>query len=496
MQASRMFIRSHMCRSPLHRRLRLNWKESSRNISRKERSGDSARLWSSTASHHEQLGPRLVAQDDHPLRSPPLDPGAEPALENDSRSPLERFRTKPKKPLSVTDLISPAWCELQYWYTLTKHGRKRRTPAMKQGSAVHKKLEEEVHEAVEVNVTTKEDMWALKIWNVIQGLRTLRITGMTREMEIWGVIDGQVVNGIIDELSYRAPLETVEGEETIEAIPEDGVDGNTSSGKVLLGGDPYQRLTINDFFRTQGAVVLGEDPTGPSPWLGSDTVPQKQVHITDVKTRGARTLPQGAALRPTKMQLFLYHHILSTLATNSVDPATLFARYSVNPAVPFTDGFIAQVGALDFNFREESVDSSDPPFESAEDSVSELLEHNSLTQLWALMINEYKRAIPLLTPTSAAISPLVKAEFRRAWDGTVLGSKVFRYDQEELDAYVGKEMSWWKGEREAVGVDIEEAYKCGMCEFAEECDWRKQKVVEVVEKVKLRKRGRPRKSGV
>ncbi|KAK1918901.1 hypothetical protein P3342_001030 [Pyrenophora teres f. teres] len=45
--------------------------------------------------------------------------------EEDTRSPLERFRTKPKKPLSVTDLISPAWCELQYFTPLASLGANR-----------------------------------------------------------------------------------------------------------------------------------------------------------------------------------------------------------------------------------------------------------------------------------------------------------------------------------------------------------------------------------
>jgi exonuclease V len=57
-------------------------------------------------------------------------------------SPLVRFRSFPKKPFSVSDLIAGAWCELQYYYTLTKlpGGKKTRTAAMKGGSKVHKKL--------------------------------------------------------------------------------------------------------------------------------------------------------------------------------------------------------------------------------------------------------------------------------------------------------------------------------------------------------------------
>jgi exonuclease V len=33
-------------------------------------------------------------------------------------------------------------------------------------------------------------------------------------------------------------------------------------------------------------------------------------------------------------------------------------------------------------------------------------------------------------------------------------------------------MEWWHGERQATGVDIEEAFKCRSCEFASDCSWR------------------------
>jgi len=46
---------------------------------------------------------------------------------------------------------------------------------------------------------------------------------------------------------------------------------------------------------------------------------------------------------------------------------------------------------------------------------------------------------------------------------------------------VDDEMNWWRGKREARGVDIQEAYKCGYCEFADECTWRKTKIEEATE---------------
>ncbi|OBT39814.1 hypothetical protein VE00_10106 [Pseudogymnoascus sp. WSF 3629] len=89
----------------------------------------------------------------HPEAPPPEAPVS------DTRSPLQRYRSAPRKALSVTDLVSPAWCELQYSMTLAMHGRKPRTEAMKRGSEVHAALEEEVYTSVQIEVATKEDAW-------------------------------------------------------------------------------------------------------------------------------------------------------------------------------------------------------------------------------------------------------------------------------------------------------------------------------------------------
>ena len=48
-------------------------------------------------------------------------------------------------------------------------------------------------------------------------------------------------------------------------------------------------------------------------------------------------------------------------------------------------------------------------------------------------------------------------------------------------------MSGWKGERETRGVEMEETFKCWMCEVAEGCSWRVERVEEG-----LRRQGRRR----
>ena len=386
----------------------------------------------------------------------------------DLRSPLERFRTKPKKTLSVTDLVSPSWCELQYWYTLTKHGKKRRTPAMRQGSRVHKTLEDQVYTTVQVDVNTKEDAWGLRIWNIIQGLKTLRDTGITREVEVWGVVDGSVVNGVLDQLSYICPDRELE----------------ESAAKWSNDTVPADQTIITNFM---GSSVGSSNDDGMVKNLRDIIKKTSRIYLTDVKTRGAKSIPKGASFRPTLMQLMLYHRLLSDLATNKVDAAVIFDRYELDSTAPFSDNFIAQIGNLEEVFVDASTDlqqSQDTPI-STQDSMQLLLEHNSLQKLWGLMIQEFQRTMPAGVKS---IGNVLKAEYRAQADGAILGIKTFLYDDKVMQTYLDDEMRWWKGEREAQGVCIEEAYKCGFCEFADECSWRKERIEQATEAHRARTR--------
>ncbi|KAL9027399.1 MAG: hypothetical protein Q9196_004064 [Gyalolechia fulgens] len=406
-----------------------------------------------------------------PLDPPPV--ASEPeAL--DHRSPLERFRSRPMKPLSVTDLVSPSWCELQYWFSLTKHGKKKRTPAMKQGSAVHKTLEEEVHRTVAVDVATKEDAWGLRIWNIIQGLRTLRETGMTREFEVWGVLGGLVVNGVIDELSYICPDRELEATEA-----------NAARSPPPL---PADQKSILDFLSPRGLQALSQAnfdaATRPPPPSSREA---SRIYVTDVKTRNTSSVPKGASFRPTAMQLMLYRCLLTNMATNKVDTNLLFSRYRLHPDEPFTDGFVAQISEMYYDAPSHPSQTSgfDLPSSTPEynyDTVDLLLSHNSLNQLWSLMMREFHATFP---QGEKSIGNVLQAEYRNASDGLVMGSRAFLYDQTTLETYVEDELKWWRGERPAVGVCIEEAYKCGSCEFAEECGWRKGKIEEAREKMRM-----------
>ena len=55
------------------------------------------------------------------------------------------------------------------------------------------------------------------------------------------------------------------------------------------------------------------------------------------------------------------------------------------------------------------------------------------------------------------------------------------YNEDWLLKNVLKCQEYWLGQRFAQGVDIEDAWKCSLCTFADNCDWRQAKVRELMQ---------------
>ncbi|KAJ5744855.1 hypothetical protein N7533_009725 [Penicillium manginii] len=447
---------------------------------------------------------------------------AQAAATIDTRSPVERFRRPPNKSFSVTDLVSPAWCELQYWYTLTKHGRKRRTPAMKQGSIVHKTLEDEIYTTVPVDITTKEDAWALRIWNVIQGLRLLREYGITRELEVWGLIDGEVVNGVIDQLSYECPDSKFEA--TAVRFYEDA-----AKSRAAL---PEYQVSLSDYLlsSSQGGKRLEDlaehqpvEEFYPAEEESMAVYDLPRIYMTDVKTKANGSAPtvKSTSFRPTLLQLQLYYHMLNRLITS--DDVTIYVlaeRYGFDPERPFTDTFITEVGGLNAEFfdaesspeldmddairRSSGSASVSSPSEASQDSTSVLLTHGTLARLWEYMKDELRvtflpeslstsppvaPSIPshtqpdMLKEYPTLLSPVLTARYVSSAPTTDpqprhIGSRSFFYDTDTMSSYITEQMEWWRGQRDPRGVEVMEAWKCRFCDFNEECTWRQERALE------------------
>lgn len=392
----------------------------------------------------------------------------------DTRPPILRYRAPPRKALSVTDLVSPAWCELQYAFDLSKHGRKRATPAMKMGTVVHQKLEAEVYTSVPVEVKTMEEKWGLKIWNVISGLGILAETGMTRELEVWGLVGGEVVGGVVDKVDLRCPNPAVEAALQRQDVRKNGEDKKKET-KVDEG-----QSTLDSFMLGHGATTLSgamhgqpfsqplSQATFQPPSSSSQSAPSPTLYITDVKTRRARSIPNDISARPTKYQVMLYNRMLSNMIAGKFDFSTVAKHYGLDMDRPFSDGFIAQIASLDA------------------DGLDLILSHNSIARLWSLIPGAFAKVAEAAGGAESgeglSVSPILTAEYRDPSTGDVRRTKTFLYDDEVLDRYIQNGMEWWHGEREARGVEIDEAFKCQICQFAPECEWRKNKVEEAIAK--------------
>lgn len=397
--------------------------------------------------------PEEVAADQSAAQAePPAAPQFEDELE-DHRSPLQKFRSYPRRPLTVTDLTSGAWCELQYWYTLSRlpGGRRTRTAAMRQGSKVHQKLEEEVHTTVEVQVLSRVDGFGLKLWNFIHGLRTLRDTGLTRELEIWGVLDGNLVNGVIDYLSHDNPNPEFEFE-----LSQEVEEKKPQQAKVTA------YFTSSKASSASPAKAIKDGP---------------KTYLADVKTRGSLHKVSNSMLRPAKIQLLLYHRFLSDIAAGKLDFYKIFRRHGLNPDEPFSDAFLAQMASLHEEIVPETPSSS---WETIEDDTKSMcsaetekpddaLRYKSLRELLFLV----KREVNLTFPEGAkSMGSMLRVQYIYRDDGREIGHHDFPVSRSVLDEYLKVYMAWWRGERRATGVDIEEAFKCRSCEFAEVCTWR------------------------
>lgn len=392
---------------------------------------------------------------------------------------------------------------------------------MKAGSAVHKELEDKIHVTVPVETTTKEDGFGLRIWNICQGLQTLQEIGQTRELEVWGVIGGEVVNGVIDEVTYTCPT------------PDHGGSADDGGGRALSEVPEYQTSITEYLLQQPTRTGAAQGNTG---YDEDDSSDERQIYITDVKTRVTPTLPTGSSIRPTILQLHLYHHMLENMAQNNLPLSRLAERYGLDVNQPFSDSFLAQVGQLNQEILLDEQPQSRPgDLPNTQDSLDLILQHNNLASLWEYMQALFRRAFLLpqqsttdtegsinsnsnaTHPTDPSISsqlsvsdlpnpssnptrlsPLLTATYMtsayrhhsRSTPSRILGHKSFTFSPTLLKQYLSDTLSWWRGDRGARGVDLAEAWKCRSCDFRSECEWIMEKNREIFERAAERRRMR------
>jgi hypothetical protein len=74
-----------------------------------------------------------------------------------------------------------------------------------------------------------------------------------------------------------------------------------------------------------------------------------------------------------------------------------------------------------------------------------------------------------------------------AESGSIIGRHRFLYDALLLSAHLEHALAYWMGRREPIGVQEEQASRCGWCEFEEGCEWREAMAAQAWQRAKERK---------
>ncbi|KAI0320074.1 exonuclease V [Amylostereum chailletii] len=273
-------------------------------------------------------------------------------------SPFQQFR-RWRKTLSVSDLVGPSWCEVQFDYGLRqgRAGKLEDRPASfvtaqgkvievekntavqndkvtKSGRSVHKKLEKQIRpEELVVETTTDEERWALRLVNMIASLDCLMNLGVCREMPVFGLVKNQIIIGIIDEI-----------------VRDSKTDAEDDSPVNKSGKRP-----TSSTHQTPKKVKKRRTPSPISPKLPSfgfyplkrPVTPQPKshiLHVSDTKTRRNRGLPSHDDALGSRLQLMLYHRLLSGLLSPDFDFNTIWEKLQIDRFRRLSDKFLKQAG--------------------------------------------------------------------------------------------------------------------------------------------------------
>ena len=202
----------------------------------------------------------------------------------------------------------------------------------------------------------------------------------------------------------------------------------------------------------QGIVVAREVPIYGTPF-GQDifimgiidelrcNLDSFELTLSEYKTRSVPGVPRGAQKETHKLQVMMYKALFDELVSGN-----------------FCCGSVAEKLNLNLNQKlsndvRRHVAMSGKSAETLGDLLNELVEQS--------------KYFPRITK--------LEIEYHFQDDNRLLGKVDIDYDDQWLEDKFTYFASFWKGEREANGVEIEEAWKCQKCDFAEICKWRKQR---------------------
>ncbi|XP_074045332.1 LOW QUALITY PROTEIN: exonuclease V [Macrotis lagotis] len=288
----------------------------------------------------------------------------------DASTPMEKFHLGC---LWVTDLSAQSWCEQQMVYGKELPGfqSEEKTAVLSAGASIHLARELELHDLVNVHISTKEDAWAVKLLNILSMVPILQSGGTIREFPVFGEVEGVFLVGIIDELHY------------------------TSKG---------------------------------------------ELELAELKTRKRPMMPLEAQKEKDRFQVSLYKCIFDAMVRGQVTSASLVRHMKLSPERLL--GPPVQRHAQQGGFTVKSF--------------GDLLDLTFLS----------------LSLSDLPVIDALKIEYSHQETDSLLGTVMVVFEEEQVRDKLRHHLDYWTGLREPQGVDVKEAWKCRMCDYAAVCTWR------------------------
>ncbi|GES88192.1 exonuclease V [Rhizophagus clarus] len=196
-----------------------------------------------------------------------------------------------------------------------------------------------------------------------------------------------------------------------------------------------------------------DDISGDELLIISDTnISRDELIISDTKTRTKPYIPKKAP-PSVKFQLMLYKKLFDELVQGTIDDEKIFQTLDLNPDLEFSNEL---ANIIKISCKE-----------------SEIKELN-LRNLMKVVINRFRKVWKT--------SNVLEVNYKLQKDESDLGSIYFDYNENQLENYLKKTIKYWKGDRKPEGVPIEDAWKCQNCDFADNCEWRLNKIKECEQK--------------
>ncbi|XP_051891548.1 exonuclease V isoform X2 [Pristis pectinata] len=175
-----------------------------------------------------------------------------------------------------------------------------------------------------------------------------------------------------------------------------------------------------------------------------------ELELHELKTRGQPTLPRAAQRKSYHLQVSVYKLLFEAMIKGQLNKDTIIHHLHLQTERSFGSEVIAYAQKIGLSVN----------------TFGGLLD--------LIFLNLMYTEIPTVD--------ILKIEYCYQADASVIGTEVVCFEEEWVKKELKYYCSFWKGQREAKGVDIEEAWKCRTCDFADICQWRKKKAEEAAEK--------------